>query len=64
MLDPPSATPWFGPVRDCLVMAHSTAELVVREGYGPGAAVGAFDVGLVRWGAGERGGAAAGRAPA
>ncbi|WMX45620.1 hypothetical protein RGF97_13215 [Streptomyces roseicoloratus] len=49
LLLPVVATPWFGPVRNCLIRAHGTAELLLREGYGPDGAVGAFDIGLTRW---------------
>ncbi|WP_330240281.1 hypothetical protein [Streptomyces sp. NBC_00525] len=49
LLLPVVATPWFGPVRNCLIRAHGTAELLVREGYGPDGAVRAFDIGLTRW---------------
>ncbi|MES9805177.1 hypothetical protein [Streptomyces cinereoruber] len=46
---PVVASPWVGPVRDALVRAHSTAVVMLREGYGPGGEVGAFDIGLTRW---------------
>ncbi|WP_030208796.1 hypothetical protein [Streptomyces bikiniensis] len=49
LLAPVAASPWVGPVRDALVRAHSTAVVMLREGYGPGGEVGAFDIGLTRW---------------
>ncbi|MGW3557065.1 hypothetical protein ACWDNT_06770 [Streptomyces sp. NPDC000963] len=49
LFEPVVASPWVGPVRDALVRSHSTAVVMVREGYGPDGEVGAFDIGLTRW---------------
>ncbi|MEV6326297.1 hypothetical protein [Streptomyces sp. NPDC051909] len=49
LLEPVVATPWFGPVRNCLTRARGTAEILLRQGYGPEGPVSAFDIGLTRW---------------
>ncbi|MFD5324009.1 hypothetical protein [Streptomyces sp. NPDC127092] len=49
LLEPPVATPWVGPVRNALIRARSTAEVLLREGYGPDGEISAWDIGLTRW---------------